>query len=293
MNRRYFLQSLTLAASASPLFLRGDILTRFFQPQDEDESLCKKKFELAISKGWNKLPINEIIVHVGTTFLGTPYAENVLESLGEEHLVVNMRALDCVTFYENALVIARCVKKNKMTFDDYKSELQFVRYRSGVIKGYASRLHYTSDYFYDNEKKGVWKLVAKEFGGVPFVKELDFMSTHPESYKQIRENEEIREQIEEIEEEISKRTMYYIPKNHVARISDQILDGDILGITTSIDGIDTSHTGIAVRQNGRLHLMHAPLTGKKVQISEKVLSEYLAFNKRQTGIMVARPLEPV
>ena len=293
MNRRYFLQSLTFAAGASPLFLSGDILTRFFQLQNEDQSLCNKKFDLAVSQGWEKLPINEIIVHVGKTFLGAPYAENVLEAPGEEHLVVNMRALDCVTFYENALVIARCVKKNKMTFDDYKSELQFIRYRGGVIKGYASRLHYTSDYLYDNEKKGVWKLVAKELGGIPFVKELDFMSTHPRSYKQIHENEGVREQIEEIEEEISKRTMYYIPKNHVARISDQILDGDILGITTSIDGIDTSHTGIAVRQNGKLHLMHAPLAGREVQISEKVLSEYLAFNKRQTGIMVARPLEPV
>jgi hypothetical protein len=38
--------------------------------------------------------------------------------------------------------------------------------------------------------------------------------------------------------------------------------------------------------------MHAPLAGKSVQISEKVLSEYLEANRRQTGIMVARPLEP-
>jgi hypothetical protein len=293
MNRRNFLQSLTLAASASPLFLTNDVLTRFVQTQDEDQWLCKKKFELAISEGWQKLPVNEIIVRVGKTFLGTSYAENVLEPPGEEYLIVNMRALDCVTFYENALVIARCIKKKKMTFDDYKSELQFIRYRGGVIKGYASRLHYTSDYFYDNEKKGVWKLVAKELGGVRFVKELNFMSTHPKSYRQLRENKAVREQIEEIEEEISKRTMYYIPKNHVAKIADQILEGDILGITTSIEGIDTSHTGIVVQQNGKLHLMHAPLAGKVVQINEKVLSEYLAFNKRQTGIMVARPLEPV
>ena len=118
------------------------------------------------------------------------------------------------------------------------------------------------------------------------------MSTHPESYRQIRENETVRKQIEQIENEISARTTYYIPKNHVAKISDKIQNGDILGITTSIEGIDTSHTGIAVWQNKKLHLMHAPLAGKEVQISETNLHDYLAFNKRQTGIMIARPLEP-
>jgi hypothetical protein len=292
MNRRDFLQSLTFAAGATPL-LREDLFARFIQPQVEDEILCKKKFELAVSKSWQKLPINEVIVKVGKTFLGIPYKENVLEAPGEEHLVVNMRGLDCVTFYENALVIARCIKKNKMTFDDYRNELQFIRYRGGIINGYASRLHYTSDYLYDNEQKGVWKLLTQELGGIPVVKKLDFMSTHPESYRQIRESATVLKRIEEIEKELVKRTMYYIPKNHVARISEKILDGDILGITTSIEGIDTSHTGIAIRQDGRLHLMHAPLAGKEVQISEKSLSDYLAHNKRQTGIMVARPLEPV
>ena len=284
---------MTFAAGVSPLLAGKTIFPHLILSQDEDEILCKKKFDLAVSNNWPKLPINEIIVNVGKSFLGTEYVENVLEAPGEEHLVVNMRGLDCVTFYENALVIARCIKKDKRTFDDYKKELQFIRYRGGILNGYASRLHYTSDYFFDNDKKGVWKLVTKELGGIPFVKKLDFMSTHPESYRQIRESENVREQIVEIEKEISNRTMYYTPKNHVARISDQILDGDILGITTSISGIDTSHTGIAVRQNGKLHLMHAPLAGKEVQISEKVLPEYLAFNKRQTGIMIARPLEPI
>jgi hypothetical protein len=189
-------------------------------------------------------------------------------------------------------VIARCVKKNKLTFGDYKRELQFIRYRGGKLDGYASRLHYTSDYFYDNEKKGVWKLVTRNLGGVPFVKKINFMSSHAEQYRQIRESDDVRKQIQSFEREISQRHTYYIPKRRVAAISDKIHDGDILGITTSIDGIDTSHTGIAVWKNRELHLMHAPLVGKSVQISEKVLSEYLEANKRQTGVMVARPLEP-
>ena len=291
MNRRSFLHSLTLAG-VSPLLLKMGRAASFPLNQNDDESICTQKFQIAVEKHWANLPINEVIVKVGETFLGTSYAENVLEAPGEEHLVVHMSGLDCVTFYENALVLARCIRKSTLTFEDYKKELQFVRYRGGVINGYASRLHYTSDYFYDDEKKGVWKLVTKDLGGIPYKKKIDFMSTHPESYRQLRESSEVRKKIEIIEREISERHMYYIPKDRVAKISDKIMDGDILGITTNIEGIDTSHTGIAIRREGQLHLMHAPLAGKRVQISEKGLAGYLAANKRQTGIMVARPLEP-
>ncbi len=293
MNRRNFLQSLTVAAGVSPLLLKTGFVHAYQAIQDEDEAICDHKFKIAVSKGWARFPINEVVVKVGETFLGTSYAENVLEAPGQERLVINLKGLDCVTFYENALVIARCIKKNKTTFDDYQRELQFIRYRGGILDGYTSRLHYTSDYFYDNEKKGVWKLVAKDLGGIPFVKTINFMTTHPEHYRRIRESEDTRKKIALFEEEISKRQPYYIPKNLVANISNKIQDGDIFGITTSIEGIDTSHTGIAIWQNRNLHLMHAPLAGKNVQISERVLSEYLKANKRQTGIMVARPLEPV
>lgn len=283
---------MTLAAGA-PLLTRDNLFPRLFLQQDPDEALCIKKFEIAVSEGWQKLPIGEVIVNVGKTFLGTKYVGHILEARGPEHLIVNMRALDCVSFYENSLVIARCIKMNKMTFDEYKKQLQFIRYRGGIINGYASRLHYTSDYFYDDARRGVWKLMAKELGGIPYVKKLDFMSTHPDVYWQIRESDTVKKQIEAMEKEISKRTIYYIPKDKVAGISDKIHDGDILGITTSIEGIDTSHTGICIWQDKELHFMHAPLAGGHVEISERVLWDYLAHNKKQTGILIARPLEPV
>jgi hypothetical protein len=292
MNRRTFLQSAVLTAGIPTAFAKAGFLEGSMLFQDEDELLCKKKFEIAISKEWKTKPINEVIVEVGRTFLGTEYVANALEVPGEERLVVNMRGLDCVSFYENALVIARCIKKNKMTFEDYKKELLFVRYRGGIIDGYPSRLHYTSDYIDDNDRKGVWKNVTKDLGGIPFVKTLNFMSTHPDNYRQIRESEKVKAMIAAMEQEISKRPMYYIPKDRVAAISEKLREGNIIGTTTDVEGIDTSHTGILVRQNGKLHFMHAPLAGKKVQISDREFHDYLAANKRQTGIMVARPLEP-
>jgi len=236
-------------------------------------------------------PINEVVLAIAKSFIGTDYAANTLDATGKEQLVVNLQTLDCVTFYENSLVLARCIKKNKLTFDDYKKELQFVRYRDGVINGYASRLHYTSDYFFDNEKKSVLKDMTKELGGVPFKKKINFMSTHPDLYLQLKNSSENVKEIKKIEDEMNARTIYYIPKAKVKRIASQIKDGDIIGITATINGLDCTHTGIAIWQNKKLHLLHAPVPGSKVQITDLPLSDYLAKIKKDAGIIVARPVE--
>jgi hypothetical protein len=289
MDRRNFLKTLPLAA-AVPTLTGIPSLSAFFQ--DDDALLCSKKFELATSLQLRTKPIGQVIVEMGKSFLGTEYVANTLEQPGEEHLVVNLRGLDCVSFYENALVFARCIKQNTTTFEDYKRELQFIRYRGGVIEGYPSRLHYSSDYFYDNEKKNVLKVVSKDIGGIRFVKAINFMSTHPDSYRQIKEHPEFAAVIKRQEAAINRRVLYHVPTHVVPTVARKIHDGDIIAITTDIPGMDVSHTGVALWQEGKLHFMHAPLSGAKVQITEKTLAEYLAASPKRLGIMVARPLEP-
>ena len=289
MNRRDFVHHLVVSGLvADPL---RAVLAAPWQ-NNEDVEICRNKFSLAVSLSLQKRPINEVIIQMGISFLGSEYAAFVLEAAGPERLIVNMRGLDCVSFYENALVLARCIKKDMMNFDEYRRELTFIRYRGGIIDGYPSRLHYTSDYFFDNVKKGVWRDVTRETGGIPYEKTINFMSSHPEQYRQLRENPALVEQIRQQEEEITKRAKYFLPKDKINANIDKIHSGDILGITTDITGLDVSHIGIAVRQNGALHLLHAPAAGKKVEVSELGLAEYLARNKRHTGMMIARAIEP-
>lgn len=290
MNPRTSLSLITLLV-LFPL-LQQQNKTSVDNAVDPNELICRKKFNLAVEMKLHDKPINEILIAVAETFIGTDYASNTLETRGKEQLVVNLQTLDCVTFYENSLVLARCIKKNKLTFDDYKKELQFVRYRGGVIDGYPSRLHYTSDYFFDNGNKSVIKDVTKELGGVPFKKKINFMSTHSDSYLQLKNSPETVKEIQKVEHEMNTRTMYHIPKADVKRIASKIKDGDIIGITSTVDGLDCNHTGIAIHKNGELHFLHAPISGSKVQITELPLWEYLAKIKKDAGIMVARPVEP-
>ena len=45
------------------------------------------------------------MLEIGKFFLGTPYVTGTLETEGAEHLVVNLREYDCVTFVENVVAL--------------------------------------------------------------------------------------------------------------------------------------------------------------------------------------------
>ncbi|MEW5797608.1 MAG: N-acetylmuramoyl-L-alanine amidase-like domain-containing protein [Bacteroidota bacterium] len=295
MNRRNFIASSALAtlASSLPVKLFGGLMQ---EAGLTDEQICKLKFDLAISLNLVDKPINEIIVEIGKSFIGVDYAGHTLEEDGPEKLVINLRALDCVTFYENCITLARCIKMKKTTFDDYKAQLQFLRYRDGKIDGYPSRLHYTTDYWYNAEKKGIMKVVTKEIFGeknvVEIPRPINFMTTHRASYKHLATNDANFEKIKAQEDDLNKRVNYFLPKGNLHMFADKVKHGDIIGIATNIEGMDISHTGVAVRMpNGALHFMHAPIFGKKVQITDVPMHDYLAKNSKQTGIIVARVSE--
>ena len=231
----------------------------------------------------------ELVLAVGKHLMGTPYVAHTLE--GEtEQLVINLRGLDCTTYAENCLAIARCLKQGKTGFSDLWEELTAIRYRNGRIDNYLSRLHYFSDWIYENERNKHVKNVSREIAGIPYPLGLDFMSTHPESYEQLKANPQFVKELAILERNLSSREMFYIPKNKLSDFGGKLEEGDIVGITTSIQGLDFVHVGIIVIQNGKIHLMHASSDAGKVIISENTLSEYLLGRKSANGIMVARPL---
>lgn len=149
ISRRKFIKSSALSAiflSAIPQTLKS-----FNRPfwDDYDEILCKKKFKAFIDAGIKSEPIGDVIAEVGKSFIDTDYVAGTLDKNMSESLVIDLTGLDCVTFVENCLTFARCIKLDKTTFDDYKSELKKIRYRDGLIDGYSSRLHYFCDWIWD------------------------------------------------------------------------------------------------------------------------------------------------
>ncbi len=260
---------------------------------DTDKVICNSKFSYAVSANLAKEPMNDIVADIGKTFLGTKYLAHALEDSGKEQLVINLSGLDCTTFVENAIVFARLIKMGKTTFKDYQDELQKIRYRNGIIDKYPSRLHYFTDWIYNNEKKGIVDDITELCGGKPIQFHLNFMSTHPGSYSQLKKHPEFITEIRKREAEISRRNYYYVPKERVGFIEQQIDNGDIIAFTSNIPGLDVNHVGIAVRmEDNRIHVLHAPNIGYTVQITKEPLSAYINKISKDTGIIILKPLDP-
>lgn len=252
-----------------------------------DREIFRETMARAEAEGLPAMAIGDRIATLGRWFVGSEYVPGTLE-VEPEQLVVNLRQFDCVTYVESMLAMARVLDDPVPTFERFLEELQTIRYRDGRISGYPSRLHYFSDWILDNQRMGIVTDLTRELGGVPLDERIRFMSSNQEAYSALKAPA-VLSMIREQEAALSAADLYYIPQERIAAVADRIREGDIIAATSSIDGLDVAHTGIAIWIDGQLHLMHAPLVGKDVEISERPLAERIIGISGQDGIMVARP----
>lgn len=229
--------------------------------------------------------IQELVAEAGREFIGTPYVASTLE-IEPEMVTVNLDELDCTTFVETAVAMAMTVINHRTSWHDYIYNLEQLRYRNGSVNGYPSRLHYISDWIVDNNHRGNLQEVTSRVGKADYaVKTLDFMSTHRNSYKALKDSANFA-QVKNAEVGYRSHRFPYIKTMNVK--SADIKEGDIIAITTNVKGLDVSHLGIATLKDGVVHLMHASSKAGKVIIDPLPLSEYLRKNRSATGIRVIR-----
>ncbi len=262
----------------------------------DDWRIFTEKIEWAAAQRLDTLSLGDAVAALGVTFVGWTYTPATLEAPGDEHIVVNLRELDCVTFIETVWALTRFHRERGVeALADpararaaYEGYLESIRYRDGRLDRYPSRLHYFSDWLWNHEDRGHLRLVTADLGGVPDDEPIDFMSTHPDAYPALASAEFLRE-IRAREAALNTRgPRIYLPQNAIGAVEGGILDGDIIAATSTVSGLDIAHTGIALWRDGRLHLLHAPLVGKNVEISEAPLADRIQGIGGQDGILVAR-----
>lgn len=278
--------SLTFApctTAAQPLAFKG-------------EAVLERITTKANAGNWSKLPIGEVMGKVAQELVGTAYVASTLElSTTSEICSANLEALDCVTFFESTLDLARMIKRGKSKSSDLLAEIKRTRYRDGRPGDYSSRLHYTTDWFVDNQKKGVVKILSDLPGSEDFTQKVGFMSEHPQSYPQLAANATLTNKIKQFEVAINKRHLKFVPMAKMAAIEPLLKTGDIVGVCTNIDGLDIVHTGIVLRtEDGIAHFMDASSKkiNMKVTIEPGPISQSIKWSKNNIGAMFARPLEP-
>ncbi len=292
------------ARSADPEVWEGDVAAaaRLLRPPDgteEDWRILREKVTRAWEEGWDTLPIGQSMARLGETFVGTAYVPQTLELPGEEQVVVNLQQVDCVTLVENVLALARFIRRAEPEIleselrmrDLYVGLLGEIRYQGGRVSGYVSRLHYFTDWIQDNESKGLVREVTADLGGVVDPRAIDFMSLHPESYRQLA-NPSFLEAVRRREAYLSGLPRTMIPEEEIAARAAWIQTGDIIAMTSTVEGLDVAHTGLALWQGDVLHLLHAPLVGEVVEVSQLPLADRILRLEGQDGIRVVRPLEP-
>ncbi len=267
--------------------------------QAKSQTVCdlesRAKLEATLEKFSNsassELAAGDLVLAVGKSFLGTPYLEKTLEIPGKEQVVINLMGLDCTTFVESVLALVYSLKKTSPQMADMEKALENFRYLQGKNTGYGSRLHYFSDWIFENEKAGRIIHLSKSLGGILSPNIPSFMSANPSAYPQLADPTHLAS-IHEREVLLASRELYFIPKEKIHLIEGQLQNGDILAITTPLKNLDVVHVGFAVKQGDRIYLMHASSVSREVEISTLPLQEYLLKNRSQTGIMVSRLVLP-
>lgn len=232
---------------------------------------------------------------IGRKFLDTPYVAHTLEVEpgNNEILTVNIDELDCTTYVETVLAMARTVGEGRSSWRDFLYNLENLRYRNGEMNDYASRLHYIADWVINNSYRGNIKDATPMFPKVSYTtKSINFMSANRDKYPALADSVQ-HEKILDIENGYRNHRYPFVK---TLDLNDKgtkaaFRSGDVVALTTNLKNLDVTHLGIVVIIDGEPYLMHASSSLGKVTITTVPLAEFMRRNRSLTGVRVLRLVE--
>jgi len=257
------------------------------QSDTEDQRVFSSLMAKAQSEHWHTLPFGDLVQRVGLEFLGAPYVAGILDEPAQETLLAPLTKFDCVLFVESVLALARGIVAQDFTWASYLRRVEEQRYREGVMHGYGSRLHYFSDWLYDNEARNLVVQRTRDLGGVPIGKPITFMSRNRSAYRHLA-SDSLYSGILALEQELRNREVLFIPQARIRSSYAGLHAGDVVALTSDLAGLDVAHTGfVFTGPNGQVGFMHA--STQRGVVVEPDLHTYVQGVRRQNGMMVARP----
>lgn len=258
------------------------------------------KFYAIVAKAerenWRSLPLGERTIRVAREMVGTPYVNYSLEVDDRiESPVVNLKAMDCWTYYENALALARMLRYKPAPYkpQDMLHMVEIERYRSGVCTGnYLSRMHHLEEVFYDNQRRGYATNITSRLPGAEKIRrEIREMTVQWKSYRYLRNNPSLLGPMGRIEAQVSNLPVYQVPKSKVRDAEKYLQNGDICAITSNGPYGYTSHVGMIVRMKDRAYFTHATSDRDKgrMVVIDRPISDYVNGASKHAGIVICRP----
>lgn len=204
---------------------------------------------------------------ISALFLGTPYIANTL--IGgpgiPEELVIRFDGVDCYTFID--LVRALTLSHDKAGFID---ALEKTRYRNGQV-AYLNRRHFLTDWVALSPHNA--RDITREIS--PQVR-----VTH----KNLNQRSHGGVYIQGLD--IHPRDIAWLPPEAlIPETAAKIHTGDVIGIYTALDGLDVTHTGLAIWKDGILWFRNASSLKANMKVVDTPLQDYL---RNKPGFLVLR-----
>lgn len=227
--------------------------------------------------------------YIALKFLDTPYVASTLDQT-PEMLTVNLDELDCTTFVDVVLALSYTVGEGRTSWRDFVYNLERLRYRGGELNGYASRLHYVSDWFVDNIHRGNVEDATRLFPRTNYVvRSIDYMSSNRDKYPALADSAEFQ-RIKNVEIGYRNHRFPYIKNVDLALKETKAMfrNGDAVALVSTIKNLDVAHMGFVVAKDGELYLLHASSSDGKVELSKRPLADFMKRSRSFAGLRVAR-----
>ena len=293
MKKLLFLMVLILVACAPKQSTQQEVqaatVTQMRFHCDSDTTVINQLLMQGYESGINEA--NALIEFYARKLLGTPYVAHTLEG-DEEVLTINIHELDCLTFIETLYALTRATLDRRLSWRDYAANIENIRYRGGNMGDYSTRIHYISEWIIDNNVRGNLVEITPDLPHVDYmVKNIDYMTHHTDSYRQLKNDSAMVEKIRQ--HELRNHRFPYLKRSWLndKAVKAALRSGDFVTLVTNIEGLDVSHNGIIiVDEKGDPYLLDASMGGGKVMLENKPLFKFLERSKTNIGIRVFRML---
>ena len=235
---------------------------------------------------------NALVEFYAHQLLGTPYVAHTLEG-DEELLTINIHELDYLTFIETLYALTRTTMAQRSSWRDFAAHIENVRYRGGEMGDYSTRIHYISEWIIDNHVRGNLVEITPDLPHADYmVKNIDYMTHHTSSYRQLKNDTAMVEKIRK--HELRNHRFPYLKRSWLndKAVKAALRSGDFVTLVTKIEGLDVSHNGIIiVDDKGEPYLLDASMSGGRVMLESKPLFKYLERSKTNIGVRVFRIMQ--
>lgn len=225
-------------------------------------------------------PAGETLVRLARQLLGRPYNAFSLDRDPQERLRLDLTAFDCALLVEQLLAMI-----HSRSVSDFSQQVRNLRYGDGPVD-YCTRNHYFTLWARNAERLGLVKdITASLPGATSRGRRLLFMSSHPNSYRPMRQPR-ARRCITALERDLIVK-QNYVPIGALGGVAAQLRSGDIFALVTAVPGLDVTHTGFLERSGSGLHAIHA--APKRGVIRSLDFIRYAASVEDVVGISILRP----